>query len=239
MKNRYVVGVCVAAMVVVSCVVAEGADAKAEGGRTTTFEAGGWDPAKWTPLRLPAQEAAVPLVQKDGCIGTGSFSKEDIKKGMDNALLMTDSNTTEGEIEVTFSIGKEHGTAPGVFLSPTCKEGVLETAIGIFVADYTMAVWKVGRDPDSGKTKYVHLARFARWQDPEVKHVLRCRYSKKRRSMALRIDDSDVIVFRFPDHEINSRVGIWGCHGTCNYYRIRISEPGTLEWSGQRPEGQE
>ena len=238
MKNRSVVGVCVAAIVVGSCVAAAGADAKAEGDRIITFGAGGWEPAKWTPLRLPAQETAVPLVQKDGCIGTGSFSKEDSKKGTDHALLMTDSNTTEGEIEVTFSIGKEHGAAPGVFLSPTCEDGVLETAIGIFVADYTMAVWKVDRDTESGKTKYVHLARFARWQEPEVKHVLRCRYSKKMRSMAMRIDDSDVLMLRFPKHQINSRIGIWGCHGTCNYYRITICKPGTLEWAGRRPEGQ-
>ena len=54
--------------------------------------------------------------------------------------------------------------------------------------------------------------------------------------MALRIDESDVVVLRFPDHEINSRIGIWGCHGPCDYYSVTMKPGGTLEWSGHAPE---
>ena len=43
---------------------------------------------------------------------------------------------------------------------------------------------------------------------------------------------------RLPDHEINSKVGIWGCHGTCDFYRMTIRSGGTLPWSGAPPEAQ-
>lgn len=215
----------------------EKAGGKSEAGRTVTFAEGQWDAKQWTPLRLPAQESARAFTQKPDCIGTTTFTEEERKTGLDNVLLMIDSGTTEGEFEVVFRIGEEKGTAPGIFLSPTCKDGVLDAAICVFVADYTMAAWKAETDPTTGKTKYAHLVRTATWQDPKVKHVLRCRYSKKAKSVALRLDQSDVLVLKFPEYEINPCIGIWGCHGTCDYYSITMREGGTLEWSGHPPEG--
>jgi len=237
MKTRWLFALCV--MVVVTSIIRadeKPGTGKSKADRTITFAEGKWDREKWTPLRLPEQQSARAFTQKPDCIGTTTFAKEEKKKHLDNVLLMTDSGTTEGEFAVTFRIGEERGTAPGFFLSPTCKDGVLETAIVVFVADYTMAVWRAETDPDAGKTKYVHLVRTATWQDPAVKHVLRCRYSKKRKSVALRLDQRDVLVLRFPDYEINSRIGIWGCHGTCDYYSVTMAEGGTLEWSGRPPE---
>lgn len=204
--------------------------------RTVSFAEGQWDPAQWTPLRLPLHPHVQTFVQRPDCLGTDSFTPEQVKQHLDNVLLMTDSGTDEGEFEVTFRIGPEKGTAPGVFLSPTYIGDALQTAIAVFVADYTMAVWLVSTDPETSETQYRHLVRLARWQDPSVKHVLRCRYSKARQMVALQVDDSDVVVLRLPEHEINSYIGIWGCHGTCDFYRLTMRHGGTLQWSGVPPE---
>lgn len=238
MKKRMLAALCVTAVLgMLSHLAAVGAEGgQPEEGRTVTFAEGHWDAERWTPLRLPSHESTATFIQKPDCIGTNSFTEEEKKKHLDNVLLMTDTGTTEGEFEVVFRIGEERGTAPGVFLSPTCTGDALETAIVVFVADYTMAVWRVETDPETRETSYVHLVRLARWQDPTVKHVFRCRYSKSRKSVALRIDESDVVVLRFPDHEINSRIGIWGCHGPCDYYSVTMKPGGTLEWSGHAPE---
>ncbi len=204
--------------------------------RTISFAEGQWDAAQWTPLRLPLHEEVQTFVQRSDCLGTDSFTQEQKEQHLDNVLLMTDSGTDEGEFEVVFRIGPEHGTAPGVFLSPTYTGDALETGIAVFVADYTMAVWMVKTDPETRETQYDHLVRLARWQDPGIQHVLRCRYSNARKMVALQIDDSDVVILRLPEHEINSRIGIWGCHGTCDYYSLTIRPGGTLPWSGTPPE---
>jgi hypothetical protein len=44
-----------------------------------------------------------------------------------------------------------------------------------------------------------------------------------------------VILFRDFDLDVNSRIGIWGCHGTCNFYQIRFPATPTLEWSASNP----
>ena len=235
MKEPRLPLLCLVVILAVCAATVAGEDAKAT--QTITFAKDSWDESQWAPLRLPHQASTLTFIQKPDCLGTKSFTKEESKQGLDNVLLMTDTNTTEGEFTVTFRIGPERGTAPGILLSPTYKDGVLETAICAFVADYTMAVWRAWIDPETGKTKYTHLVRLARWQDPSVKHVVRCRYSKKRRQIALQIDDSSVVVLRTPDHEINSRIGIWGCHGTCDYYSLTIAKDGALPWSGKAPEG--
>lgn len=204
--------------------------------RTISFAEGQWDATQWTPLRLPMQEEMQTFTQRPNSLGTNSFTEEQRKQGLDNVLLMTDTGTDEGQFEVVFRIGPERGTAPGVFLSPTCTDDVLETGIAVFVADYTMAVWMVKTDPETHVTGYDHLVRLARWQDPTVEHVLRCRYSNARKMVALQVDDSDVVILRFPEFEINSKVGIWGCHGTCDFYNMTIREGGTLPWSGSPPE---
>ncbi|NOZ21904.1 MAG: hypothetical protein GXP25_12550 [Planctomycetes bacterium] len=232
MKKAWCVAYFVIAIVSTSCLTAQ--DKKADE-RTITFAKGQWDASEWTPIRLIEHTSTATFTQKPDCIGTNSFTKEERKKRLDNVLLMIDSKTTEGEFEVTFRIGPEHGTAPGVFLSPVVKDGVLQTTICAFVADYTMAVWLAKADPEAGKTNYTHLVRTATWQNPSKKHVLRCRYSKKRKLVALQLDQGDVLVLRFPEYELNSRIGIWGCHGTSDFYRITIRKEGTLPWKGVAP----
>lgn len=203
--------------------------------QTTSFAEGEWDAGRWTPLRLPLHETVATLTQKPDCLGTVGFTDEQKTAHQDNVLLMTDTGMDEGELEVTFRIGPEPGTAPGIFLSPTYTGDALETGVAVFVADYTMAVWLVSTDPDTRETKYEHLVRMNRWSDPAEMHTLRCRWSKRSSSVALQIDDSDVVMLRLPDHEINSQVGIWGCHGTCDYYNLATRADGTLPWKAEAP----
>ena len=231
MTRRRLLVLCVVAA---ACLAAQVA-AQEQEERTISFAEGQWDAAQWTPLRLPLHPEVQTFIQRPDCLGTNSFTEEQKKQHLDNVLLMTDSGTDEGEFEVRFRIGPERGTAPGVFLSPTYTGDALETGIAVFVADYTMAVWLVGTDPETRETQYEHLVRLARWQDPSVEHVLRCRYSRARKMVALQVDDSDVVILRFPEHEINSLVGIWGCHGTCDFYGMTIRPGGTLPWSGAAP----
>ncbi|MEW6360404.1 MAG: hypothetical protein AB1696_29005 [Planctomycetota bacterium] len=203
--------------------------------RTITFAKGQWDASEWTPIRLVEHSTTATFAQKPDCIGTNSFTEEERKKHLDNVLLMVDSKTTEGEFEVEFRIGPEPGTAPGVFLSPVAKDGVVQTTICVFVADYTMAAWMAKADPEAGKTNYTPLVRTATWQDPSKKHVVRCRYSKKSKSVVLKLDDGDALILRFPEYELNPFIGVWGCHGTSDFYRITIREGGTLPWKGEAP----
>ncbi|MFW5866991.1 MAG: hypothetical protein ACOCX2_04185 [Armatimonadota bacterium] len=204
--------------------------------RTVCFEEGRWDAEEWTPLRLPLHPEVQTFIQRPESIGTDSFTQEEKRQHLDNVILMTDTGLDEGEFEVEFAIGPEKGTAPGMLLSPTWTGDALETGIAVFVADYTMAIWLVSTNPETRETEYEHLVRISRWQDPDERHVLRCRWSKRRQMVAFQVDDSDVLVLRFPDHEINSRIGVWGCHGTCDYYNLTIREDGALPWSGTAPE---
>jgi hypothetical protein len=203
--------------------------------RVTDFAEGRWNQAQWTPLRLPHQPEMKTFEQKTDCLGTNAFSTEDKKTRRDNVLLMTDTGTDEGEFEITFVIGPEKGSAPGIFLCPTVNDGILESAFSVFVASYTMAVWRATTDADKGETDYEHLVRMNRWSEPGKPHVLRCRYSRKRKSIALRLDDSDVLMFRDVGLEINSRIGIWGCHGTCDFYQLRMIDNPELPWSATPP----
>jgi len=203
--------------------------------RTISFAEGQWDQTQWTPLRLPLHPEVQSFTQRADCIGTNSFTAEQIRQHLDNVLLMTDSGTTEGQFEVVFRIGPEKGTAPGVFLSPTVEGDMLVAGIAVFVADYTMAVWRVYTDAETRETKYEHLVRVNRYRQPGVQHVLRCRYSNARKAVALQVDDSDVIMLRFPEMEINSKIGVWGCHGTCDFFSVTITEEGTLPWAATPP----
>ncbi|MFW5867749.1 MAG: hypothetical protein ACOCX2_08040 [Armatimonadota bacterium] len=204
--------------------------------RTICFAEGQWDADRWTPLKLPEHPELRQFIQRPESVGTTSFTPEEVKQHLDNVLLMTDTGLDEGQFEVQFGIGPEKGTAPGVFLSPTTDGDTLQTSIAVFVADYTMAVWRSTTNPETGKTDYEHLVRLARYQDPAERHTLRARWSRARRMMALQVDDSSVVILRLPEHEINSKVGIWGCHGTCDFYEMTITAEGTLPWSGTAPE---
>ncbi len=203
--------------------------------QTISFGEGEWDADAWTSLRLPLHEVMGTLVQRPDSLGTNAFTDEEKKAHLDNVLLMTDTGMDEGEFEVVFRIGPETGTAPGVFLSPTYDGDALQTAIAVFVADYTMAVWEVYTDPETQETGYVHLFRMNRYQDPAIEHVVRCRYSKGRKSMAFQVDDSDVVMLRLLEFEINSKIGIWGCHGTCDFYTLTMRPDGTLPWKAVAP----
>lgn len=231
MTRRLLRGLCLLAAIMLAAQVAAPDDVA----RTISFAEGQWNADEWTPLRLPLHPTVQTFVQRPDSLGTNSFTDEEKRQHLDNVLLMTDSRTDEGQFEVVFRIGPEDGTAPGVFLSPTIDGDALETGIAVFVADYTMAVWLVSTDPETRETQYEHLVRLARWQDPDVEHVLRCRYSRSGRRIALQVDESDVVLLRMPDHEINSRIGIWGCHGTCDFYRLTIRSGGTLPWRGTPP----
>lgn len=223
-------------MLVVAVAVAAVPAVAQDTDRTISFAEGQWDADDWTPLKLPLHPEVQQFIQRPESIGVDDFTDEEKKQHLDNVLLMTDSGTDEGEFEVGFEIGPAKGTAPGVFLSPTVDGDDLTAGLSVFVADYTMAVWIVSTNPETQETEYEHLVRLARWQDPGIRHVLRCRWSKARSMVALQVDDSDVVILRLPDLEINSRVGVWGCHGKCDFYTMTIREDGTLPWSGAAPE---
>ena len=203
--------------------------------RVVSFARGTWDPAQWSPLRLPQQKTLRAFAQRDDSIGVEAFTADEIKGGMDNILLATDAGTAEGEFEVVFSLSEEQGTAPGVFLAPLIKDGVMERAVAIFVASYTMAVWRAELDPVKGETKYTHLVRVTRWTEPGQKHTLRCRFSTSSKSIAIRLDQGDPIVLRDTGIEMNSKIGVWGCHGRCDFYSVTFAQKPVLEWSASDP----
>ena len=200
-----------------------------------SFAKGQWDTSRWTPIRLPHQTTLKAFTQRDASLGTQAFTASEIKAELDNVLLMTDTGTTEGEFAVTFSLNADHGTAPGVFISPVVKDGVLDTSLVVFVASYTMAVWTTQTDPVTGATKYKHLVRVNRWSAPNQQHVLRCRYSKARKSVVLRLDQGDPLLLRDVGITLYSLVGIWGCHGPCDFYSVTFPQQPVLAWSASDP----
>jgi hypothetical protein len=215
----------------------------AAGDFTLNFSKGKWEESAWTSVTvLPSKKneqaqfvsKPVEFTQKDDCVSV-SFSPEQLKAGGDNALIIIDTKNPQGEFEVSFTIGKEKGTAPGICISPTYGEDkVLESCYAVFVADYTMAVWYAEVDRATGTMKYTHLARLSRWQDPDKKHTIRCRYEKT--SFSLKVDDSDIVLFNYAKGFIpNSKIGIWGCHGTCEFYALDVKSKGTLPLSGVKP----
>jgi hypothetical protein len=209
--------------------------------RTIDFREGQWDRSAWTPLRLIHQPEPGVFEQRAESIGNGAFTDEQKKAALDNVLLMTDAGAGAQQIELTFTIGPERGAAPAIFLTPKVENGVLQSALAVFVADYTMAVWWAQADAETGKMTYTHLVRMNRWSQPGERHVLRCRFAPRGDTaydVLLQLDDSDVIaVYRRDTAEpFDWRVGIWGCHGTCDFHELRILREGTLPWSGERPQ---
>jgi len=206
------------------------------------FDEGAWDAAKWTPARMANQAEAKELVQLDGAVGTtmDTFSKADYGAEVDNAILLYDLGTTEAEIAVTLEMGKNVGgngyACPGLCISPMVKDGMVASSIAVFVADYTMAVWYQTTGADGKTVCYRHLVQLGRWSDPAKPHMLRCRISKKEQSVALKLDDADVVVLSFIGNKdygsvadpVNSLVGLWGCHGECSFREMTITEPGVL-----------
>jgi hypothetical protein len=214
------------------------------------FDKGGWDAAQWTPARMANQAEAKRLVQLDGAIGTtmDTFTRADYGAETDNAILLYDLGTTEAEIAVTLTMGKNIGgngyACPGLCISPVMKDGMVVSSIAVFVADYTMAVWHQTTGEDGKTVLYKHLVQLGRWSDPAKPHVLRCRISKKEQSVALKLDDADVVVLSFIGNKhygsvtdpINSIIGLWGCHGECAFREMAITTPGTLPFLVRTPE---
>jgi hypothetical protein len=66
--------------------------------------------------------------------------------------------------------------------------------------------------------------------------VLRCRFSKAQNAFLVRLDQGDTIMFKDVGVEVNSLIGIWGCHGPCDFYQIRLISKPELEWSASKPE---
>lgn len=190
--------------------------------QTISFAKEAWNAAAWTSIRLPHQQAPVTFTQRDNCLATGAFSAEETKTRTDNAVLVTDTGLSEGVFEATFTIGSKKGTAPGFAISPVCEDGVLVSAVAVFVASYTIAIWKADVDRDKGETTYRHLARLNRTFPTETPLTFRCRYSAKRQAVWITAGDSDEIHLRDIDHTFNSTIGIWGCHGPCEYYSLNV-----------------
>ena len=208
--------------------------------RVVNFAEGKWDRAAWQVVRMVNQQEPRTFTQHADSLGVtmASFKEKDYSKERDNALLITDTGATECQIEVTFRMGEGFNktSSPGIVVSPVIADGVMERGIGVFVGYYALAVWLEDHDAGKKRVTYAHMGQLARWTDPAKKHVLRCRYSQKQKSIALQIDDSDVLVFQFVGHpglskvdlSLNSLVGIWGCHGVCNFYEVKIIEGGSL-----------
>jgi hypothetical protein len=203
-----------------------------------SFAAGQWDTNRWQPVRMINQERPISFTQYADRIGTttNTFTPADYSKERDNALLVYDTGSADSEIEVAFGLGwgfSRH-SSPGVCLSPRIRDGMFESGIAVFVGTYAVVIWY--EYVEGGRTRYAHLAQLARRNDPAQKHVLRCRFSKAARSVAVKIDDSDVLVLQFVGdsrlsyvpHEINSLVALWGCHGACDFYEMKVRRNGTL-----------
>lgn len=200
-----------------------------------SFARGAWDESKWTALRLPHQAELRRFVQREHSLGTDSFTQEETRAHLDNVIMMMDTGQAECEFEVTFALSEDRGTAPAIFIAPLVEGEVLHKSIAIFVASYTMAVWRAETDEETNETKYAHLARVNRWSEPNTKHRLRCRFSPRRSRVALRLDDGDTVMFQDVGLEMNTRIGIWGCHGASDFYELRICREPVLEWSARDP----
>lgn len=200
-------------------------------GQELIFAEGKWDPARWQAVAVPPQAAPEPLVQKTDGIATRAFRPEETKQRLDNALLVLDTGRKTGEYAITFSMDSTAGTAPGVVLWPVVDAGELRGGIAVFVASYTMAVWRIGYDAREKVVTYTHLVRLGRYQDPAVRHVLRFRTNAKG-TVSLQIDDSDFVILRQQEVEPNPRIGIWGCHGVCTFHALRAAAKPSLPFGG-------
>lgn len=212
------------------------------------FAAGKWDKTKWTQLRMANQSQAKTFVQLDGAIGTTkeTFHRKDYNAETDNSILLYNLGSPEAEIATTVTLGKGFGgySCPGLCISPQVRDGVLVSSIAMFLADYTLAVWHQTTDADGKTVRYKHLLQLGRWSDPKKPHTLRCRISRKEGSVALKLDDSDVVVLQFVGNKtygsitdpVNASIGLWGCHGHCEFRDFTIFPQPTLPFLVRTPE---
>jgi hypothetical protein len=224
----------------------------AAGDINVDFSEGKWDKSLWTDLRvLPVKaQAAAPekinsFSQEKNCVAA-EFTKEHLSAGDDNTLMIMDTGKNTGEIALEFEADGGSGTAPGICVFPSYSgDKTLERCIAIFTASYTVAVWDMEIDQAGRVSKYKHLARLARWSDPSQRHTLRCRFSKA--DFAVSIDGSDPMVFRVQpwvpapkepskdDIQPNGKIGVWGCHGKCKFYSLKVLERPEMPTAGKKP----
>ncbi len=211
---------------------------------TIDFSEGKWDKSKWTPIRVlpirPVEKLTdFEFIQQQDCISF-DCSLEDKKRTDDNCVLVYDTGRNDAEFEVVFESGNGD---PGILISPEFSDdGVLLRGYGVFVADHTIAAWYVEADPAKKTSTYYHLVRASRWQPKFQKHKIVCRYDKT--GFAIKVNDSDTFVIH-PKWEIgqtsvkgfkvNSKIGIWGCHGLSKFYSVTIRERGTLLFNAVDP----
>lgn len=194
---------------------------------TIDFAKGKWDKSKWTAIKVLPQKQPLDFQQENNCISV-DVTEEQVKAKIDNAVMVTDTGNASGQFDVTFSIDGKRGTAPGILISPQIKNGVLEKAIAIFIAEYAVVIWMAEKNKAGDGMNYTQLARFVRYQAPQKKHTIYVSYQQRLNNLAIKIDDSSIIGLRTPGLKINSLVGIWGCHGKCSYYKAVISKKATL-----------
>lgn len=208
-----------------------------DGPHATDFSRGKWASDHWTPVRVIDQGAVgrEQFRQADDALEVGPFTDEQKQVFNDNVMLMTDTGLADGEVALTFSMGEGRGAAPGLFLPSKVEDGIVKEGLGIFVASYTMAIWRISVDEEKGKTKYVSLARLADWTTPNDKHVITLRWSKAAKRIAVQVDDASVLVLRDLPDVLDGRVGIWGCHDVCRFYKMSVTTRPTLTWNAVAP----
>jgi hypothetical protein len=185
----------------------------------THFGKGAWNQNDWSSIRLVEQREARTFIQRDTSIGNNSFSEAEISDGVDNILLVTDTKKAAATAEFVFSIGDEAGAAPGFILAPRIENDVLINCIAIFVASKRMVVWNISADTTTRKTNYEFLVQLDHLSAPGAKHTLKFSYDEDG-NVTIALDQLDSLSFRFRDRQMNSLVGIWGCHGTCDFYEM-------------------
>jgi len=200
------------------------------------FAKGKWDASQWQPVRVPPQETPIALEQFEDSIGTTDFTEEQVKQQLDNAVLVHDTGLRDGEMTVTFTLGEKRGTAPGFLISPEIQDGVLVSGTAVFVTHGYYVAWDVATDREAKRTRYTHMGQIARWTAPNTTHVIRLRFNR-RGHLAVQVNDSDVMVFR--NRRINGKVGVWGCHGPCRFYSLKLVPGGTLPWTIRKTEAKQ
>lgn len=184
-----------------------------------------WDRSRWRALRLVNQDAPQIFSQSRESLFSDAFSSDEIKRGLDNALLATQIDQSNGEIRVTFSVGPEPGAAAGVFIGKDCSADVFFSGTVVFVADNRLAVWSVESDRASKTVKYTHLGQLAHAFKVGQKHVLKYSFDGKG-NIAVSVDNTDVLSFR--NCQVGSTLGIWGCHGSTSFFAADIGKVSTL-----------
>ena len=220
------------------------------------FTEGKWEKAEWKYIKVwpfKAQPAGfkletVSFTQEKDCLSVG-FPKENVGSGDDNTLMVTDCLNASGEVVLEFKADGGHGTAPGICLFPSHGDDlVMQKGIAVFVASYTMAVWQVELDDVEKITRYKLLGMTVKWFDPSKKHTLRCRFGGN--SVVVSVDGSDPAHYWlqpwFPPFKdaaarpgesvkANAKVGIWGCHGKCKFYSLKVLDKPTLPLAAEKP----